>query len=268
GDAPDTDEFRIRSEDPPDGFDVIADVVRADRLREVVAFTGFTRLSAPDDLATAELAPISRRAPDWVPAVEVRGEGIFVRFDENAVARWEDRYRPSESYQRLQAAHRNWRARRSYDDTNTGWPGARFVLLHTFSHLLMRQLALDCGYAATSIRERIYSSAVGDPMAGVLLYTAAPDSEGTLGGLVSLASPERLSRLLELGLEAAKICASDPTCAEHVAGALGDDHLHGAACHACLFASETSCERGNRYLDRSTLVTTVAGSDTPFFAGW
>jgi hypothetical protein len=102
-------------------------------------------------------------------------------------------------------------------------------------------------------------------MAGVLLYTAAPDSEGTLGGLVSLGRSERLGPLLDQALRRAHVCTSDPTCAEHTPGSLGDDHVHGAACHACLFASETSCERGNRYLDRSALVGTVTGSGAPFF---
>lgn len=139
------------------------------------------------------------------------------------------------------------------------------MLLHTLSHLLMREFALDCGYSASSIRERIYSAAGTDPMAGILLYTAAPDSEGTLGGLVSLGRPDRLGRLLQQGFGHAAICTSDPTCAEHTPGELGDDHVHGAACHACMFASETSCERGNRYLDRAVLVPTVTTSDLAFF---
>ena len=117
------------------------------------------------------------------------------------------------------------------------------MLLHTLSHALIREFALDCGYASSSIRERIYSRSGADPMAGILLYTAAPDSEGTLGGLVSLGAPERLADLLNNALDNTRVCTSDPTCAEHLAGELRDEHLHGAACHACLFASETSCEQ-------------------------
>ena len=147
----------------------------------------------------------------------------------------------------------------------SGWPGARYVLLHTLSHALIREFALDCGYASSSIRERIYSRSGADPMAGILLYTAAPDSEGTLGGLVSLGAPERLADLLNNALDNTRVCTSDPTCAEHLAGELRDEHLHGAACHACLFASETSCEQGNRYLDRGVLKPTIAGSVAPFF---
>lgn len=265
--APDTDDFRLRAEDPPDNYDeTISAVVRAERLREVLAFTGFTRLSAPDESSDTELAPLSRRPPEWVPTVEVRGEGVFVRLGEDAVAAWEERYKSSANYERLLEAHKNWRRRRNFDNPTEGWPGARYVLLHTLSHILMQEFALDCGYSASSIRERIYSSTTGDNMAGVLLYTAAPDSEGTLGGLVSLGRSERLGQLLNQALERAEVCTSDPTCAEHAPGSLGDDHVHGAACHACLFASETSCERGNRYLDRSALIGTVAGDGEPFFS--
>ncbi len=264
--GPDGDDFRLRPEEPPPRFAAWIDqVARVERLREVVALTGFTRLSSPDELGAHRIAPLSRDRPDWVPAVEVRGEGVFLRLAETSAVEWEARFRETDRYERLRDAHRNWRRRRDLDDLG-GWPGARYVLLHTLSHLLMRQMALDCGYAASSIRERIYARAGAQPMAGILLYTAAPDSEGTLGGLVSLGRTERLGELLVAALEQAAVCTSDPTCAEHRPGVLGDDHLHGAACHACLFASETSCERGNRYLDRGVLVATVDGSDMPYFA--
>ena len=143
----------------------------------------------------------------------------------------------------------------------------RYVLLHSLAHALIRQFSLECGYTTASIRERIYSrSTEGDhePMAGVLLYTAAPDSEGTLGGLVSLGEPKALGRHLDQALEAMRLCASDPLCAEH--HPYRDSlTLHGAACHACLFLPETSCERGNKYLDRSVLVSTVQQADLAFF---
>jgi hypothetical protein len=100
-------------------------------------------------------------------------------------------------------------------------------------------------------------------MAGLLIYTAASDSEGTLGGLVSLGEPRTLSRMLELAKEHAKLCSSDPMCAEH--DPVSDGSLHGAACHACMFTSETSCERGNRYLDRTVLVPTLLTSSLALF---
>jgi hypothetical protein len=132
----------------------------------------------------------------------------------------------------------------------------------------MRQLSMEAGYTSASIRERLYAQDADGPggaMAGLLLYTAAPDSEGTLGGLVALGEPERLGRLLRVCLEQLLLCASDPLCAEHHPTKDGGASLHGAACHACLFAPETSCERGNKYLDRSLLVTVLGSRVPPFF---
>jgi hypothetical protein len=141
------------------------------------------------------------------------------------------------------------------------------VLLHSFAHALIRQLSVECGYTTASLRERIYSRnpSENEPeMAGVLIYTAAPDSEGTLGGLVSLGKPETLERHLDQALDNMRLCASDPLCAEHHPYRDGNT-LHAASCHACLFAPETSCERGNKYLDRAVLVSTVERSDLAFF---
>jgi hypothetical protein len=127
---------------------------------------------------------------------------------------------------------------------------------------------MEAGYSSASIRERIYAddgSGDAPPMAGLLLYTAAPDSEGTLGGLVSLGEPDRLGRLIRLALEQIRLCASDPLCGEHRPAQDGTSSLHGAACHACMFSPETSCERGNKYLDRGFLVQTIGGGNVPFF---
>ncbi len=200
---------------------------------------------------------LARAAPRWLPCSEVRGEGIFLRLPEDRVAAWEHEYHGSDSAQALRQAHRDWRERRNLPPDD-GWPGERYVLLHSLAHALIRELALECGYTASSLRERIYASAGSDdePMAGVLIYTAAADSEGTLGGLVSLGEPDELGPLLRNALERAQLCSSDPLCAEH--DPRSDGSVHAAACHACQFASETSCERGNRFLDRATLVSTLA----------
>jgi len=258
--APESGDFTLRSVGPPPAFrDAIADVVLVERLREVSALIGFTRISAPEDLADGSdgVAPLARQAPTWLPCSEVRGEGIFLRLPEDAVRAWETRYRGGAAARALFEAHRAWRGRRGLPDDD-GWPGVRYVLLHSLAHALLRELALECGYTASSIRERVYASRGGDgePMAGLLLYTAAPDSEGTLGGLVSLGEPDQFGPLLRQALERAQLCSSDPLCAEH--DPRSDGSVHGAACHACQFASETSCERGNRFLDRGALVTTPA----------
>lgn len=130
--------------------------------------------------------------------------------------------------------------------------------MHTLSHLLLRQVALECGYSSASIRERVYVGSPAQPTAGLLLSTAASDSEGTLGGLVALADQKFLGRLLQQALEDAQTCSSDPLCADRLPSS-PSDVLHAAACHACLFASETSCESGNRWLHRGVLVNVVEG---------
>jgi hypothetical protein len=199
-----------------------------------------------------------------VPATEVHGEGIFLQFSEDALANWAKWPGVLRQEADLQKAHRGWRVRRKLEPAQ-GFPGMRFVLLHTIAHLLIRELALDCGYNAASIRERVYADTEdGKSQAGILIYTAAADSDGTLGGLVDLGKPENLGRLLRQALDRAKVCASDPLCAEHNPRA--DSSLHAASCHACSFVSETSCECGNRYLDRALVIPTLQISDAAFFA--
>jgi hypothetical protein len=245
-------------------------VVLVERLRAVTALVGFTRISSPrdfgDELEVPEAmrAPISREPPTFVPATEVRGEGIFLQFDEGRLAAWCKAQR--ETLRTFVSAHAAWRRRRDIPEPETGFPGIRYLALHTFAHALMRELALECGYTAASLRERIYAADgdEGATMAGILIYTAAPDAEGTLGGLVRIGEPEELGRHIHRALEAMGLCSSDPLCADHEPEADGTT-LHGAACHACLFAPETSCERGNKYLDRGLLVETVRDGQKPLF---
>jgi NAD-dependent SIR2 family protein deacetylase len=272
--APHTEDFQLRPSDMPEKYArYIESIVLVERLREVKALVGFTRIYPPADFSEASeaarqlVAPLTRGAPTWVPAAEVRGEGIFIQFRESAVRKWCERDAVRKAEQELFEAHKAWRMARNMAPPEKGFPGIRYALIHSFSHALMRRLALECGYSAASIRERIYSSDPGsdeEPMAGVLLYTAAPDSEGTLGGLVGLGQSASMSRNLDEALRAMQLCSSDPLCAEH-RPYYGFGALHGASCHACLFASETSCERGNKYLDRSLLVETVAGRGQNFF---
>lgn len=267
-------DFQLRAVNPPTAYrDPVAQVVLVERMREVQAIVGFTRVDSPGELTETSaqelgsIAPISRKKLTWVPAVEVRGEGIFIRFDETRLQQWLALSIVQQRDQEFLSAHIRWRKGRGMEPPEANFPGLRYVLLHSFAHILIRQFALECGYTIASIRERIYSRNAGEPggpMAAILLYTAAPDSEGTLGGLVSLGEPNTLERHITGAVEAAGLCASDPTCAEHQASKSGLG-VHAAACHACLFVPETSCERGNRFLDRSVLVQTVKRGDLPFF---
>ena len=265
-------DFKLRVVEPPKAYrKVLEKVVLAERLREVRALTGFTRIESPGDYTEIgdfpqeQRVPLGRTNPKWVPTSEIRGEGVFLQFSEQAIEAWVKKTRERES--EFFEAHRRWRQNRGLEP-NDGFPTMRYVLLHSLAHALIRQFAIECGYTTASIRERIYSRPPGgdhEPMAGILLYTAAPDSEGTLGGLVALGDPKALGRHLDQALEAMRLCASDPLCAEHHPIKDGLT-LHGAACHACLFLPETSCERGNKYLDRSVLVSTVESGDLAFFA--
>ncbi|AFZ67168.1 DUF1998 domain-containing protein [Deinococcus peraridilitoris] len=252
----------------PAGFEAfLSEVSLVKRLREVNALLGFSRIDSPEEIrdisAHERIASLTADPPRWVPASEVHGEGVFLRFDERTLRAWEGWSAVGERDERLRRGHRGWRTSRELPP-EANYPGVRFAMLHTLSHLLIREFALECGYGAASIRERIYAEDdPSDPMAGILLYTAAPDSDGTLGGLVELGKPENLGRIMIQALRRARICSSDPLCSEHDPGQ--DRSLHAAACHACNFVAETSCERGNRYLDRALLVPTFECSTAAFF---
>lgn len=264
-----TRSFKLRVVKPPKEYSKqFEKIVLVEKLREVRALVGFTRImsprefDSPADLPEEARAVISRREPTWLPASETRGEGIFFQFNEKQILQWIGDH---DDYEReFKREYEAWRTSKNLDPTK-GYPGIRFVLLHTFAHALIRQLAIECGYTSSSITERIYSRnpIEGEPMAGVLIYTSAPDSEGTLGGLCALGDPDKLGRHLRRALEKISLCASDPLCSEHAVGE--NDKLHGAACHACSFLPETSCERGNKYLDRSALVSTVERANLAFF---
>jgi hypothetical protein len=230
---------------------LLRSVVQVERLREVQASIGFTRIDAPDRSELASRAPLFAGQVGWVPALERRGEGLFLEFHEPAVATWCARVAEHPDIVALRGAYGRWRRNRDLVP-DSEFPAARYLLLHTLSHLLLRTVALECGYSSASIKERLYVGSPSAPAAGLLLSTAASDSEGTLGGLVALGEAKYLGRLLGLALEGAQTCSSDPLCAERIPEP-PSDHLHGAACHACLFVSETSCEHGNRWLHRGVL---------------
>lgn len=266
-------EFKsIVTEVPVDLRGHVARVVLLERLREVRALRGFTRIDAIPDIGAMDdveavagvLSPIFRITPvTWYPGVELRGEGLFIQLDEAAVKEWERRDAVRALGAVHEAAQREWYERRAMEFVMPRGP--RFILLHSLSHMIIRQLGLDCGYASASLRERIFSSSEpGKEMAGVLIYTATPDSEGSLGGLVEMGRPEDLGPLVRRALEDARLCAGDPHCAGRGPYAPNND-LNGAACHSCILISETSCEAANRYLDRGVVTPSLRGDGAAFF---
>ncbi|WP_210636466.1 DrmB family protein [Streptomyces sp. GESEQ-13] len=222
-------------------------VVLADRLREVRALSGFTRVS-PD--ATVVPADTSRRLR-WLPAVEVYGEGIFLTLDPGGLREWEEHSDVRRRVAGMRAdLERSFQKDRLHSVTGPELT-PRFVLLHTLAHLLIRQLSFESGYTTASLRERIYARPE-QKQYGILVYTAAGDAEGTLGGLVRQGEPPRLAETLLRMTEAAAWCSADPLCAEHTGQGFGN--LNRAACHACALLPETSCEAGNSLLDRALVV--------------
>jgi len=198
---------------------------------------------------------------NWLPAIEVHGEGIFIEFNHTTISKWleENSELPkrSEKFSSLYASwieSKGWEVRDEKDIV--------YVMLHTFAHLLIKQLSLQSGYSSVAIKERIYC---GKNMAGVLLYTGSTDQEGSLGGLVEMGSIDKLRPLIVDALEEAIFCSNDPSCASLEPSE--DNQLNGCACFACSMVAETSCETGNRLLDRSLLVKTIDSKYSPFFKG-
>lgn len=225
---------------------LVSSVILIHRLREVRAMTGFRRYSLEGALQPSDMGPTP--AVPWYPAVESFGEGIFFSVDETALAQWEGQLSVKE---RIAVIER----RRSESGISGRFPLMlpRAVMLHTLSHLLMRRLAFDSGYSSASLRERVYASLAGKTrQAGVMIYTASGDSEGTLGGLVRQGEPPRLERTLLTAIEDADWCSNDPVCGE--SRGQGMNALNLAACHACALAPETSCDRSNLFLDRRLVV--------------
>ena len=269
-------EFEVRHVGVPLATEAgrLATVAAATRLREVRALRGFTRIDSGFDIGdladvaelNIDMAPLGTKDVTWRPAVELRGEGIFVSLDEQALRTWENNPQIKARTAELSNRFRDHHAERSDGErARQPFPGMRYVLLHSLAHALIRRLCLEAGYSSSALRERIYSESGQDPMAGLLIYTASSDSEGSLGGLVDQAVPDRFGPVLLAALQDTELCAQDPLCgADELGGTAG---FSGAACHACLLLSETSCEASNRFLDRATLVETVGRFGRWFFRG-
>lgn len=255
-------EFEIRPVHLPGSLERYFDhLVRAVRLREVRAISGFTRIhppANPDDEDATEIAPIQMSRRNWLPAIEVRGEGIFLALNDRTLSAWEHRRDVVDRAAQLDARHRAaWKERYGDETGPARTISPRLLLIHTLAHLLMKELALDCGYSSASLRERLYVGARPTEMCGLLIYTATSDSDGTLGGLVRQGLPHRVEAILHQALASARWCSSDPLCIAGMTAA--SEAMNNAACHSCVLASETSCEEYNRFLDRALLIDPTFG---------
>ncbi|MFY0690759.1 MAG: DUF1998 domain-containing protein [Paracoccaceae bacterium] len=231
------------SQFPLDGL--LERVVQVERLREVRVFRGFQRrdvgpenVMIPPDLGTGSV--------DWLPAIEVSGEGIFLQFKRDAIASWLDHNNKSIdefTASQLRAAEEADLPRRMGFNANPA-----FIMLHTFAHMLINQLSFDCGYSSTSLRERIYCGPESNLYCGVLVYTADSDSEGSMGGLVEMGGPDRIAEVIYRAVARSEWCSGDPVCRELESQGIGN--MNRAACHACSLVAETSCTYSNILLNR------------------
>jgi hypothetical protein len=216
-------------------------LIRVDRLKAIQVFRGFQRMQESMQVKVTVPADLVGES-DWLPAIQLYGEGIFIALEETLLSRWEENAAVRARTERLKP--RFQQSGREQPNPLT----ARFLLLHTLSHLLIRQLEAEGGYPAASLSERIYCADKSVMMAGILIYVAVPDLAGSLGGLAELAEPRRFLGILVKALEHARWCAFDPVCGEHEGQ--GPGLLNRAACHACVLVPEPACDYGNTLLDR------------------
>ncbi|WP_406096612.1 DrmB family protein [Streptomyces sp. NBC_01013] len=233
------------------------------RLREVRALKAFSRVDTPETHTEVHEAALSLDPMDWLPAMEVQGEGVFLRLEEHRLDDWARNAAVAARAERIRTNHQRLLRERAQDPASVpdSPVDARMLLLHTLSHALINEWSLDGGYPAASLRERLYADA---SMAGVLICTATSDSAGSLGGLVAQGEPDRLESALRSALLRAQWCSADPLCVESRGSGVGEINL--AACHACVLLPETSCEHNNGLLDRALLIGTPEDPSIGFFS--
>ena len=234
------------------------------KLRETRVFTGFSRLLPDDGRKLQERKmDLALGTISWLPTIVVRGEGIFFEFDNEKLAQWSESNKTVKD--RAEMLVNNYNKLRRKLGQPSRLLNARFILLHTFAHVLINQFSFACGYGSSAIRERIYYSTenTSEPMNGVLIYTASGDSEGSLGGLVRQGKPGYIEDIITSSLYAAQWCSSDPVCIQ--SHGQGPDSCNLAACHSCALLPETCCEEGNRLLDRAMLIGTLDQTEIGFF---
>lgn len=265
------DFFRTRSSEVPEELeDYIESIKVVSRLREVKVLKGFRRIDpihesdpqtrAEKGIFDREFAPISRQPFNWLPAIQMFGEGILIQFKESAIAEWEEKNKERYSIMALRNQN-SWIGNNMFDANRP-----RYILLHTVAHLLIRQFTAQCGYESASLREKIYSTFCGsdDKMCGILIYTSATDSDGSLGGLAREGDGYRLANTIFSMLENATWCSNDPICVD--SKGQGFKSLNFAACHACGLLPETSCESANCLLDRAAVVGTPENREMGYFS--
>lgn len=241
-----------------------------DKINELKIFRGFTRIKplANEDLIFETNNTNLDRLDEYnricdarkylvetneLPCAEVKGEGIFLRFDNDVLTSWERKDTVLMRFSQMKNNLANYFGTFNIDN-GLEKISARYVLLHTLSHILMQQLASDSGYNLSSLTEIIYCNypKSKEEMNGILIYTSSSDTEGTLGGLVEKGEENRLALIISKAIDKAKWCSSDPLCI--TSEGQGFMATNMAACYSCVMVPETCCENLNKFLDRKLLL--------------
>jgi hypothetical protein len=265
-----TDDY-LTASDPgihPELTDVLDRVRSVESLVETRALRGFTRVR-DEGLKLTEGKSLLRRRPippehDWLPAYVVKGEGIYLELNRQQLKAWEQKPEVIDRAQKISDHYGNVARLRGLQERTIS---PRFILLHTLAHLLINELVFTCGYSSASLRERLFvSETPGRHMAGLLIYTAAGDSEGTMGGLVRMVRQNSLRSVVANAISEARWCSTDPVCMDAGEKGQGPDSCNLAACHGCALLPETSCEEFNRFLDRGLVVGTFLDTKLGYFS--
>jgi hypothetical protein len=223
------------------------------KLRETRAFTGFSRWLPEDGKNLEETKNFIKLGAsiNWLPAIVVRGEGVFFKFDETKLKKWAEK---DDIIIRVKELSKNYNTAKINKGQEPRSITPEFILIHTFAHLVINQFSYECGYGSSALRERIYCNLEfpDEVMNGVLIYTASGDSEGSLGGLVRQGKPGNLETIVYNAIENARWCSSDPICID--SHGQGPNSCNLAACHNCALLPETCCEELNMLLDRAMLI--------------
>jgi hypothetical protein len=254
-------DFNSKIEDVPNFLEKYIDkIVLIKKMTEVIAQLGFKRIEAAYDIDDEKTyTSFKNEGLEWLPAIENKGEGIFIEFNEEKISTWETSLKVQKRYAQIMQR-----------EDETFLKGLRkpitprTILLHTIAHSLIKELTFECGYSTSSIKERIYSTYEGGKdMSGILLYTTSSDSDGSLGGLVSQGKKDKLEQIFRRMIDNLAWCSTDPLCIETELH--GYKNLNYAACHACTLLPETSCELRNVLLDRASIRGTLEDVDLGFF---
>ncbi|MBP1042386.1 DUF1998 domain-containing protein [Vagococcus sp. BWB3-3] len=269
-------EFKIKVYNKPDFSDSVkksffSKLTLVHSLEVMSALTGFSRIDTlnsdkiledieEEETNTKNIKMVSlKRKDDTFVGIKARGEGIFFELSNKKVKEWLKVNELTPMFRKI-----NEKLKFDIHEDEKPYIAPDYYLVHTLSHLLIRELSLTCGYTSSSLKERIYySNEDGEEMYGVLIYTSSSDSEGTLGGLVKQGLPKKFFATIDAAIEKAKWCSFDPVCIESVGQ--GRNSLNAGACHACSLISETSCEKMNVFLDRSMLIGTLDNPEWGFF---